>query len=106
MVEVLENFKLILEKKNYFTGFHNHSFTCEKEAKEKYLCQLLMARGSWEKETCPIMVVLDKKMSLEEKFKPKFSIFRLSNEMRDYIDTSIDYSSSFTIKSKTSGPIL
>ena len=49
------------------------------------------------------MVVLDKKISLEEKSKPKFSIFGLSNKMRDYIDTSIDYFSSFIAKYKSYG---
>ena len=34
MVEVLENFKIILEKKNCFTSFRKHSFTCKKGAKE------------------------------------------------------------------------
>ena len=57
-------------------------------------------------KTHSIIAVLNKKISLEEKSKLKFSIFGLSNEMRDYIDTLINYSSGFIMKSKSSGPML
>ena len=45
MSKILKSFKLLLERKNSNTGFHNHSHTCEKGAKGKFLCRLLMARG-------------------------------------------------------------
>ena len=69
MNEVMEKFKFNLEKKNCNTGFHKHTFTCEKGAKRKFLYRLLMARGVWSKDTQPIMIVLDKKIESCQKKK-------------------------------------
>ena len=60
MNEIIEIFKLNLEKKNCNTGFHKHILTYEKDGKGKFLCRLLMTRGVWSKETQPIMILRDK----------------------------------------------
>ena len=36
MNKILNNFKLLLERKNCRTGFHNHTFTCEKGPKGNF----------------------------------------------------------------------
>ena len=106
MSKILKSFKLLLERKNSNTGFHNHSHTCEKGAKGKFLCRLLMARGVWNEDTCPLMIVLDQSLNLADKRKPTFVIGRLSKEMIDHVDTKVKYSEGFISKGNSCGPIL
>ena len=65
-----------------------------------------MARGIWDKDTQPIMIITDKKVNLKEKIKPAFTIFGLSEEMKKFINTKIDYSKGYVMKEHSSGPIL
>ena len=65
-----------------------------------------MARGVWDKETQPIMIILNKKLNLSERTKPTFAIMGLNDEMIELLDKKVSYSNGFVINEPNNDPIL